>query len=227
MPVPHPPTQDDIRLFGRIRVCVRDWSPPLRGRGRMFEHEWLERLSCVNPLSVPLVFGPAVVWLASNGLMGGISPIVFTAVAAAGFIGWTLLEYVVHRFLFHFQPRGQNGQAIAFLMHGVHHAFPDDDRRWVIPLTVSIPTALGLFAVSRAALGELHDAVFAGFLAGYLSYDVLHYLTHRGPMTSRWGRFLRAYHLAHHHASPDRHFGISSPLWDHVFRTVDDRPPKP
>lgn len=224
---PHPPTHNTVRLFGRVSVYVHDWSAPMRGRGRMFELDWLERLSCVNPLWVPFVFGPPAVWLASNGLVGGGSFAAFCALIVAGFISWTLLEYVVHRFLFHFQPRGRNGRAIAFLIHGVHHAFPDDDRRWVIPLTVSIPAALGLYALSRAALAEVHEPFFAGFLAAYLSYDVLHYLTHRGPMTSRWGRFLRAYHLAHHHASPDRHFGISSPIWDHVFRTVDDRPSAP
>ncbi len=38
-------------------------------------------------------------------------------------------------------------------------------------------------------------------------------------MPTGLGRFLRQYHLAHHYAVPDRHFGVSSPLWDLVFRT--------
>ena len=193
----------------------------------MFEQEWLERLSCVNPVWLPLVFGPPALLLLGNGLVRGVSLATLGAWCLGGFIGWTLVEYVVHRFVFHFRPQGRVGLAVGYLIHGVHHAFPDDDRRWVIPLTVSIPTALLLYGLCRLLLGPVHEPFFAGFLGGYLCYDLLHYLAHRGPATSRIGRFLRAYHLQHHYARPDRHFGISSPIWDHVFRTVGNDPTVP
>ena len=61
--------------------------------------------------------------------------------------------------------------------------------------------------------------VFGGFIHGYLTYDLLHYFIHRGRMPTRLGRFLRQYHLVHHYTTPDRHYGVSSPLWDVVFRT--------
>jgi sterol desaturase/sphingolipid hydroxylase (fatty acid hydroxylase superfamily) len=38
-------------------------------------------------------------------------------------------------------------------------------------------------------------------------------------MPGRIGRFLRQHHMAHHYTKPDRNFGVSSPLWDLVFRT--------
>jgi sterol desaturase/sphingolipid hydroxylase (fatty acid hydroxylase superfamily) len=55
---------------------------------------------------------------------------------------------------------------------------------------------------------------------GYLAYDMLHYAIHRGVMKSRIGAYLRKHHLQHHYAVPERNFGVSSPLWDFVFRTT-------
>jgi sterol desaturase/sphingolipid hydroxylase (fatty acid hydroxylase superfamily) len=104
-------------------------------------------------------------------------------------------------------------------VHGVHHAYPDDSRRWVMPLIVTLPISTLIFFGFRFVLGPLGEPVFGGFIHGYLTYDMLHYFIHRGRMPTRLGRFLRQYHLAHHYASPERHFGVSSPLWDHVFRT--------
>ena len=63
------------------------------------------------------------------------------------------------------------------------------------------------------------NGLFAGFVHGYLTYDLLHYFIHRGRLPGRIGRFLRQYHMAHHYTKPEKHFGVSSPLWDVVFRT--------
>ena len=100
-------------------------------------------------------------------------------------------------------------------MHGVHHAYPDDSRRWVMPLGVTVPIAIVLYLLA----GRLAPAAFGGFLHGYLTYDLLHYFIHRGRLPTPLGRFLRQYHMTHHYATPDRHFGVSSPFWDVVFRT--------
>ena len=191
----------------------------------MFEQELLERLSCVKPIWLPFVFVPPAALLAWNGVEQRLSTAAIGLLIVGGFVSWTLTEYLVHRFVFHFKPQGQTGLAIAYLLHGVHHAFPDDDRRWVIPLTISIPTAVGLGALAHLLLGALYGPFFAGFLAGYLCYDLAHWAAHRSGKKSRVGRFLRAYHFQHHYARPDRHFGISSPLWDHLFRTVDGDAP--
>jgi sterol desaturase/sphingolipid hydroxylase (fatty acid hydroxylase superfamily) len=62
-------------------------------------------------------------------------------------------------------------------------------------------------------------ATMAGLLTGYIAYDMTHYYTHHGKPRSRVGKYLKRYHLAHHHKEPDRLFGVSNPLWDVVFRT--------
>lgn len=215
-----------IHRIGPVGVCVEDWSTPAAGRGRMFEQEWLERLSWVNPALLPFIFVPPALWLIWTGVGRDLSAAVVALLVLGGVLAWSLTEYVVHRFLFHFRSRSELGQTVAYLLHGVHHAFPDDDRRWAIPLTVSIPVAGGLYLLCRALLETWHGPFFAGFLLGYLAYDLLHVLSHRRGTTSRVGRFLRAYHLRHHFARPDLHFGISSPFWDYFFRTVDDDAPE-
>jgi sterol desaturase/sphingolipid hydroxylase (fatty acid hydroxylase superfamily) len=59
----------------------------------------------------------------------------------------------------------------------------------------------------------------AGVIVGYLSYEVIHYAIHRVPWARRLLRPLASHHLHHHYADPSRCFGVSSPLWDWVFRT--------
>jgi 4-hydroxysphinganine ceramide fatty acyl 2-hydroxylase len=64
----------------------------------------------------------------------------------------------------------------------------------------------------------------AGLLTGYIVYDMTHYYTHHARPKTRWGKWLKAWHLAHHHKYWTRMYGVSSPIWDLVFRT--GRPPK-
>ncbi|MCC7353073.1 MAG: sterol desaturase family protein, partial [Anaerolineae bacterium] len=61
---------------------------------------------------------------------------------------------------------------------------------------------------------------FAGFGAGYVMYDMLHYATHHLPM--RWGilKYLKRHHMQHHFKSPEQRFGVTMPLWDIVFGTM-------
>ena len=59
----------------------------------------------------------------------------------AGVMLWTLMEYLMHRFVFHLTPRGRFGVLFAYLIHGVHHAFPEDRRRWLMPPIISVPVA--------------------------------------------------------------------------------------
>jgi sterol desaturase/sphingolipid hydroxylase (fatty acid hydroxylase superfamily) len=94
-----------------------------------------------------------------------------------------------------------------------------------MPPIVSVPLALGFYGLFYLLLAVLLDArswlppMFSGFIAGYLIYDLTHYATHHFPM--RWGplKFLKRYHMQHHYKTPDKRFGVSSPLWDVVFGT--------
>jgi dihydroceramide fatty acyl 2-hydroxylase len=62
----------------------------------------------------------------------------------------------------------------------------------------------------------------AGFMIGYLLYDLTHYATHHFPMRSGYAKYLKRYHMAHHYKDPNTRFGVSSPVWDWVFRTAGE-----
>ncbi len=206
-------------ILGAIMLAVHDWARPRPGESRMFDQEFLERLTVAHPrwpLTLYIPFSLVLLWLAwSRGMRAG------TLVESwvAGLLIWSLLEYVMHRFSFHHTPSTERQVALGYLMHGVHHAYPDDSRRWVLPLVVTLPVGGLLLLVFLTLLGPLALPSFAGFTHGYLAYDTLHYTIHRGAMKSRLGQFLRKYHYQHHYATPDSRFGVSSPLWDVIFRT--------
>ena len=205
--------------LGPVEVRVEDWSHPKAGQAPMFDHPVLERLISAHPALPVAVYFPAGIWLVWYASRSGLAIGPLAAAYSGGLIAWTLMEYITHRISFHHVPTTSGQVAYGYLVHGVHHAYPDDSRRWMIPVVGSIPIAVMFFWLFTLVLGRFAPPAFGGFLHGYLAYDLLHYAIHRGRMPTRLGRFLRQYHLAHHYASPDRHYGVTSPLWDLVFRT--------
>jgi sterol desaturase/sphingolipid hydroxylase (fatty acid hydroxylase superfamily) len=61
--------------------------------------------------------------------------------------------------------------------------------------------------------------LLAGFIGGYLIYDLTHYAQHHFPMRSGYAKYIKRYHMQHHYKDPGSRFGVSSPIWDWVFRT--------
>lgn len=196
---------------------------------RLFDSELLEGLSHVHPLTPLLVWTPVIAWLlwrsfAVQGLGAGRVAVL----GVAGLLVWTLTEYLVHRFVFHLEPTTPGRQRLQFTLHGVHHADPDDRRRLLIPPVPAIIASAVFYALFRAVLGGAWvEPFFACFLIGYLSYDYIHLAVHRGTLPGQLGRYLRRQHMLHHHATPEARWGVSSPLWDHVFGTAGTghRPP--
>jgi sterol desaturase/sphingolipid hydroxylase (fatty acid hydroxylase superfamily) len=202
-----------------IGLNVHDWSRPRNGQSRMFDQDFLEWFTRVHPTSVAIVHGSLCLWVLGSALATDPSPVRVAGLFILGAVLWSLIEYLIHRFSFHHTPRSRTGMFWAYLSHGVHHAFPEDDRRWLVPPIVSVPVAALFYLVIRAVTGSLAAPLFAGGLLGYLTYDLGHYTIHRG--SSRFGFIngLRRRHLQHHYQTPDRWFGVSSPLWDYIFRT--------
>ncbi len=186
---------------------------------RIFANPVLDRLSRVHHLIPPILYAPIVLGL----LYAGGRALAFAAEFGGFLLGyaiWTLVEYLGHRFLFHFRGQSPAARRIHFLIHGVHHDHPSDPLRLVMPPLMSLPimaSAFGLFALlfGRA----LCMPVLAGFLTGYLIYDMLHFHLHHGQPRTRLGRFLRLRHLHHHFRDETSWFGVSAPWWDEVFGT--------
>ena len=138
----------------------------------------------------------------------------------AGFAFWTLFEYVFHRYVFHFYPQGDFQQRIQFLIHGVHHQYPNDKERLVMPVSVSLLVAGLMLWLFLAIFGDLGWGFFTGFTAGYITYDMIHYSIHHfQPPGPTWVKSIWVHHLAHHYRDANMGFGVSSPVWDSAFRT--------
>lgn len=196
---------------------------------RLFKSDILEFFTHIYPPAVLLLFVPVVLFFLGRGVggLGGSYGIGAVAMAfAAGIAIWTFTEYVMHRFVFHYEPKGRFLQRVWFLLHGVHHEQPQCKSRLLMPPLMSVPLALAFFGLFHAIVGValglplVVAPLYAGFVGGYLAYDMLHYAEHHLPLKGGALRYLKRYHLLHHFKTPDDRFGVSSPLWDVIFRTV-------
>jgi sterol desaturase/sphingolipid hydroxylase (fatty acid hydroxylase superfamily) len=201
-------------LDGMARAEVLRASPP------MFEAKWLDRLSRVHHYVPLAIFIPTIGVLLALGADGGVGGLEVFGWLAAGWLTWTLTEYWMHRLIFHFEPEHGLGARLHWIIHGVHHDHPNDPLRLVMPPSVSVPLASLFFGAFVLAVGTPAAYPFtAGFLGGYLVYDMLHFYLHHHVPATRTGRWLRELHMRHHFQDETRGFGISAPFWDVVFRT--------
>jgi len=140
---------------------------------------------------------------------------------ASGFFSWSLMEYGLHRFIFHYHARSSLGRKILYQAHLSHHEDPTNSDRIFASLVLSTPVAATYWLLAWAATGSWAIAswLFIGMAAGYFCYESLHYQCHHGK--SRLGiiRYLKKYHLLHHYKTPELRFGVTSPLLDVVCGT--------
>jgi len=187
----------------------------------MFKSDFLEPLSKVH-FSVPLfVFVPVIgFFLWQSFTLQNFSLGIFFLSFASGLLVWTATEYVLHRFVFHFVPDSKWGQRLHFIFHGVHHDYPNDRLRLVMPPSVSIPLALGFYFLFKSFLPvNWLPAFFAAFIIGYLIYDMSHYAFHHAKINNPFLNKLKKHHMRHHFQEPDKGFGVSSILWDVILNS--------
>lgn len=187
---------------------------------RMFETPLIERFSRVHPAAPFVFYLPILGYLGFRTWQLGIAAAPFAALVLAGILLWTLAEYLLHRWVFHYVGPRPWQRRMHFIIHGVHHDYPQDATRLVMPLGASIPMGVVFFTLFRLAFGPVYGSpLFIGFGLGYLAYDGLHFAVHHFRMSSRIGKWLKRYHMIHHHTGIDARYGVSSPLWDYVFGT--------
>ena len=188
---------------------------------RMFESDFFEFFSRIHPWQPPLVFIPLIAWFGYRGFEVGLGVGAWAGLYLLGLLLWSLSEYWLHRLVFHYEAKSRLGKRLFWILHGVHHDWPNDKYRLVFPPTLSLPIAGVFFLLFTAGAGEVARwPMMAGFATGYLTYDMVHYWTHHFSPRSRFGKFLRRYHLEHHFKHPDSGFGVSLPIWDYVFGTA-------
>ena len=188
---------------------------------RMFKSDFLESLSKV-PFFVPLiVYIPVIAFLIWKAFFDiQMSALAFAGWLFSGIFIWTLSEYLLHRFVFHLVPSSGLGHRIHFIFHGVHHDYPNDAKRLVMPPSASIPLAIAFYLLFDWLLP--HEAIFAffpGFIGGYLVYDMTHYALHHANFRTPFLKKLKQHHMLHHYSDSTKGYGVSLSFWDKIFNS--------
>ena len=190
---------------------------------KLFQNPFLERFTHVHPITPLLVWGPIVAYLIWRSFVVyhfGLFEVSMIAVTAM--ISWTLAEYILHRYIFHFEGEHVIFKKFHFLMHGIHHADPQDGTRLVMVPTVSLILGAIHFALFRFFMGDaIAEPFFAFYVVGYLCYDYTHFAVHHFKPRTRFGKTLKQNHMHHHYIDHNARWGVSTPVWDYVFGTMD------
>ncbi len=137
-----------------------------------------------------------------------------------GLLSFTLTEYLIHRYLFHMDTHTEQRKKTQYVIHGVHHEYPKDKSRLAMPPIASITLATALLFIFRLAIGDLVFSFLPGFLMGYAGYLFVHYILHAYQPPKNGFKILWIHHGIHHYKNPEKAYGVSSPLWDYIFRTM-------
>lgn len=191
----------------------------------MFQSDFLDLFSRTHWSIVPIIWVPVSMLMLVYSALRTEAGFVFTVVLAVlGFIAWTLVEYWLHRTFFHWEPPGKIGERMHFFVHGVHHTWPKDKYRLVMPPAVSLTLYFVFLGIFYPIFGNQYVwSWHAGFVLGYVFYDVTHYYLHHHNPTSAYGIRLKKNHMLHHFKDPDSRYCVSNLVWDRVFGTVGDR----
>lgn len=193
---------------------------PLYGtQCRIFQCPILELTTLAPPYVVLPFYGLLIAFFLFLNVHFHVVPwgLLACSLFVAGTFCFSLVEYILHRFVFHAFEKHPRFAKLHFLIHGVHHDFTKDKMRLMMPPALFIILAGVLYVFFYLLLGVYSFVFFAGFLLGAALYDSIHYSIHH-LMAPKFLRKLWAHHLIHHtHA--ENNFGVSSSLWDHLFQT--------
>ena len=211
--------------FGR-RLGMGRWmdrTSLVRERARLFGSPFLEALTVIPaPAFIALwaILLPAILVCALVFAPTFWAP----ALLVAGAFVWSFTEYALHRYVFHFEARSERVKRWIYIIHGNHHADPNDPLRNLMPPVVSLPVAALVWLACVGAIGAAGTWVFLGFMLGYVAYDLVHYACHQWPMKSRFARVLKVHHMRHHHLRVHGNYAITGMAWDRLLATRIDSP---
>jgi sterol desaturase/sphingolipid hydroxylase (fatty acid hydroxylase superfamily) len=147
-----------------------------------------------------------------------------------GLLAWTLLEYSLHRFVFHthIQPRNPQLREALNASHISHHVAPRDSNKLLVRTPYALVISAIVFGIAYGVVQNIASAagIMCGIWAGFLYYEAVHYRVHLRLSNSSLIAWQRRAHFYHHFTNNKRCFGVTSPLWDYVFRTQLPRQPR-
>ncbi|KAF4982363.1 hypothetical protein FZEAL_1997 [Fusarium zealandicum] len=185
---------------------------------------FLEPLSKTPWWLIPTIWLPCIAYGLYRASQGYDSQLYTAAWWVLGVFFWTIIEYALHRFLFHldyYLPDNRVGITLHFLLHGIHHYLPMDKYRLVMPPTLFVALATPFWYLAHAIIYQnwyAATAAYCGGIFGYVCYDLTHYFLHHQNLPL-WYKELKKYHLAHHFLDYELGFGVTSKFWDTIFGT--------
>lgn len=190
---------------------------------KIFENDFLELLTWTSfPLHL-FWYTSIVIFLFVTG--NKLSDLVFFAgigYFVVGYFAWTLIEYLMHRFVFHFINESPFVRRFHYIFHGIHHEFPNEEKRTMMPPVPGLLISGLYLGIVYLIFGNNGFFITSGIVAGYLTYSSLHYSIHIFNPPA-FLRPLWTHHLIHHFQDPERAFGVSTRLWDRIFGTMPVR----
>jgi sterol desaturase/sphingolipid hydroxylase (fatty acid hydroxylase superfamily) len=194
-----------------------------KGQAQLFRSQYLEMLTKTHPLVIWGIYLPVIVfslYYSTSSLNFSIARVAPTFIG--GMLFWTLFEYVMHRFAFHWMAESERAKKIVYIMHGNHHHFPRDKERLFMPPVPSLILASIIFLIMFATMDENVFMFYPGFILGYLIYGSMHYAIHAWNPPFKWMKPLWRNHHLHHYKDERQGFGVSTTIWDRVFGTMFD-----
>jgi sterol desaturase/sphingolipid hydroxylase (fatty acid hydroxylase superfamily) len=137
--------------------------------------------------------------------------------ALLGVLTWTLLEYLIHRWMGHDRRFRKSPFGVEHVRHhiGGNYFAPT----WKKSIIAAVVTALLCVPATAIAGNGPGIAYVLGLIGFYGVYEVLHRLEHTHAGIGPYARWARTHHFHHHFVNARENHGVTSPLWDFVFGT--------
>lgn len=203
---------------------TKEFTPKNKGTQRLFQNPILEKLTRTHiavPLTIFAVYAVALLtWSATHT---DLSVVTTVGMFLIGFLAFTWIEYIVHRYVFHMKTYTDIRAKFQYTIHGVHHEYPKDKDRLAMPPLLSVTIATILLLLFRLIMGDFVFSFLPGFLVGYAAYLSIHYMVHAFAPPKNIFKALWVNHGIHHYKNGEVIYGVSSPLWDYIYGTMKEK----
>jgi len=185
------------------------------------EREVIVSVAAQRRFSTSYFYAAVVLCLGLGAASAGLFSWSTIPLLTVGLFSWSLFEYVMHRFIFHYDARSRLGRKFLYHAHVSHHENPTGKSQFSASLIMGLPIGAAYWPSAWVVTGSWVAAswMFIGLAAGFFSYKWVHFQCHHRRSRWRLLRYLRHYHLLHHYKTPELRFGVTSPLFDLVFGT--------
>lgn len=194
------------------------------GHGRIFDNAFLEYLTKAPPQISAITYISIGLIIFTVGIYKEVVPTIglalFIFITAVFF--WTFFEYFFHRYVNHIDEHFPNSAwavQLAYTLHGVHHEYPRDKERLIMPPVPGLLILIILYVLFYGIMGNFLYLFMPGFITGYLLYTYIHFSVHKRKVPGYLKTQYR-HHALHHYKYPDKAFGVSVTWWDRVFGTM-------